>query len=213
MTEAVLALVPTYGIWILAGCLLLSCLALPLPSSILVMTAGGFASTGDLVLWQVQAMALLGFVLGDQLAYAIARSGARLVIERLRRHSKFQRLFARAGNLLDRHGLLAIILSRTIVSPLGPYISYLSGLTGVSWPAFTLAAVFGAVCWCAGYSLLGYLFATQIAAIASTIGNAVGLMLVLCAAIALLIYLWRVWKVEWGTSPNTRDSEGRRPPP
>ena len=207
MTEAVLALVPTYGLWIIAGCLLLSCLALPLPSSILVMTAGGFASTGDLVLWQVQAMAFVGFVLGDQLAYWIARSGARPVVERVRRHPKFKMLFARASRLLERHGLLAIILSRTIVSPLGPYIGYLSGLAGVGWLAFSLAAMFGAACWCAGYSLLGYLFATEVALIASTIGNAVGLMLVLGAAIVLIVYLRRVWKAERRRSPDTSDAD------
>lgn len=207
MTEAVLALVPTYGLWIIAGCLLLSCLALPLPSSILVMTAGGFASTGDLVLWQVQAMAFLGFVLGDQLAYAIARSGARPVIQRLRRHPRFAGVFDRASGLLDRHGLLAIILSRTIISPLGPYIGYLSGLTGVRWLSFSFAAVIGAACWCAGYSLLGYLFATQVAVIASTIGNAVGLMLVLGAAVALVVYLWRVWKAERARSADVSDAD------
>ncbi|NBT33764.1 MAG: DedA family protein, partial [Rhodobacteraceae bacterium] len=53
MTDTLLALVPTYGVWLIFGSVLLSCFALPIPSSILVMTAGGFAASGDLVLWQV----------------------------------------------------------------------------------------------------------------------------------------------------------------
>ncbi|MBS1181801.1 MAG: DedA [Proteobacteria bacterium] len=196
MTETLLALVPTYGSWLVLLALLLSCLALPVPSSILVMTAGGFAASGDLVLWQVQAMALLGFVVGDQVAYALAWSGGRPLIARLRSRPGVDRLFDRAEALLDRHGLLAVFLSRTVFSPLGPYLGYLSGFLGLSWPSFTLAAVVGAICWCAGYSLLGYVFATQIAELASLIGNAIGLLIGGLLVAAAVWYLWRSWRSE-----------------
>ncbi len=196
MTETLLALVPTYGSWLVLLALLLSCLALPVPSSILVMTAGGFAASGDLVLWQVQAMALTGFVVGDQVAYALARSGGRPLITRLRRRPGVDRLFDRAEALLDRHGLLAVFLSRTVFSPLGPYLGYLSGFLGLSWSSFTLAAVVGAICWCAGYSLLGYVFATQIAELASLIGNAIGLLIGGLLVAAAVWYLWRSWRSE-----------------
>ena len=196
MTETLLALVPTYGSWLVLLALLLSCLALPVPSSILVMTAGGFAASGDLVLWQVQAMALTGFVVGDQVAYALARSGGRPLITRLRRRPGVDRLFDRAVALLDRHGLLAVFLSRTVFSPLGPYLGYLSGFLGLSWSSFTLAAVVGAICWCAGYSLLGYVFATQIAELASLIGNAIGLLIGGLLVAAAVWYLWRSWRSE-----------------
>ncbi len=48
MTDTLLALVPTYGVWLILLALPLSCLALPVPSSILVMTAGGFAVKAEL---------------------------------------------------------------------------------------------------------------------------------------------------------------------
>lgn len=196
MTDTLLALVPTYGSWLVLVALLLSCLALPVPSSILVMTAGGFAASGDLVLWQVQAMALAGFVVGDQIAYALARTGGRSLITRLRRRPGTDRLFSRAQMLLDRHGLLAVFLSRTVFSPLGPYLGYLSGSLGLPWLSFTLAAVAGALCWCAGYSLLGYAFATQIADIALMIGNAMGFLLGGLLVAATAWYLWRSWRAE-----------------
>ena len=196
MTETLLALVPTYGSWLVFFSLLLSCLALPVPSSILVMTAGGFAASGDLTLWQVQTMAFVGFVLGDQIAYALAKTGGRPLIARLKNRPGADRLFGRAQLLLDRHGLLAVFLSRTVLSPLGPYLGYLSGFLGLSWLSFTLAAVVGAVCWCVGYSLLGYAFATQIAQIASLIGNVIGFLVVGCLVAAAVWYLWRSWRSE-----------------
>lgn len=196
MTETLLALVPTYGSWLVLFSLLLSCLALPVPSSILVMTAGGFAASGDLVLWQVQTMAFIGFVVGDQIAYALAKTGGRPLIARLRHRPGADRLFGRAQLLLDRHGLLAVFLSRTVLSPLGPYLGYLSGFLGLSWLSFTLAAVVGAVCWCIGYSLLGYVFATQIAQIASLIGNVIGFLVGGCLVAAAVWYLWRSWRSE-----------------
>ena len=75
MTEWLLALVPQYGLWLLAATTFLSCLALPFPASILMLTAGGFAAAGDLILWQALLAAAGGGIAGDQLGYW---SGARL---------------------------------------------------------------------------------------------------------------------------------------
>ena len=60
MTDWLLALVPTYGLWLIAGTTFASCLALPIPASVIMLAAGGFAAAGDLVLWQVVVSALSG---------------------------------------------------------------------------------------------------------------------------------------------------------
>ena len=70
MTEWLLELVPHYGTWLVAVVTFLSCLALPVPSSILMLAAGGFAASGDLMLWQVTGAALAGAILGDQIGRA-----------------------------------------------------------------------------------------------------------------------------------------------
>jgi membrane-associated protein len=194
MTETLLALVPTYGLWLILFALPLSCLALPIPSSILVMTAGGFAAAGDLTLWQVQAAAFAGFVAGDQLTYGLARAGGAPLVARLKGRPKLGPLFGKAEAMLHRRGTLAVFLSRTIFSPLGPYMGYLSGALRLHWAGFTLAAVLGAACWCAGYSLLGYVFATQITQVASLIGNAIGVILASAVVVGLILYLYRSWK-------------------
>jgi membrane-associated protein len=196
MTDTLLALVPTYGVWLVLLALPLSCLALPVPSSILVMAAGSFASAGDLVLWQVQAAAFAGFVLGDQVTYGVARAAGPRLLAALQRRSRLGALCDRAQVMLDKRGAVAVFLSRTIFSPLGPYMGYLSGALRLNWGAFTLAAVLGAACWSMAYSLLGYVFATQITQVAALIGNAVGIILAGAVVVGIGVYLWRSWQAE-----------------
>lgn len=193
MTDTLLSLAPTYGPWLLVVSVFLSCLALPVPSSILLMTAGGFAATGDLVLWQVIAGAFTGFIAGDQAAYAMARRGSSR-IDRLRTHRRIGPLIARASDLLTRRGTLAVFLSRTVFSPLGPYVSYSSGAVGLNWRLFSFAAVIGAACWAAFYALIGYSFAGQIAQIASLIGNATGIIMAAAVALGSAWWMWRSYR-------------------
>lgn len=50
MPDWLLGQVPTYGLWLFAASTFLSCLALPIPASILMLAAGGFVAAGDLPL-------------------------------------------------------------------------------------------------------------------------------------------------------------------
>jgi membrane protein DedA with SNARE-associated domain len=194
MTDTLLALVPTYGLWLILGSVWLSCLALPIPSSMLVMAAGGFAASGDLTYWQVIAAAVAGFVAGDQAAYHLAHWGGPSLLARARRRPGMAGMVARAETLLDRRGVGAVFLSRTIVSPLGPYLGYLSGALGLRWIAFTVAAVLGAVCWATAYTTLGYLFADQITQIATIISNFGGLVIGAVLALGTGAWLRSSWK-------------------
>jgi membrane-associated protein len=196
LTDTLLALVPTYGVWLIYAAVALSAMALPVPASILVMTAGGFASTGDLVLWQVQAAALAGCMTGDQVAYGLARRGGAPLLALFRRRPKVAGLLDRCTTLLDRRGAVAVFLSRTVLSPLGPWMGYLAGALRLNWAVFTLAAGIGAACWAAAYTWLGYSFATRIAEIASLIGNALGVILAVVGAAGILWYLVRSYRAE-----------------
>ena len=79
MSALALALIADYGVPLLFAVTFLSCLALPVPSSLWMLASGGFAATGDLALGQVILAAYAGAVLGDNSGYWIARAfGARL---------------------------------------------------------------------------------------------------------------------------------------
>ena len=194
MTDLLLGLIPTYGVWLILVSVTLSCLALPVPSSIMVMVAGGFAAAGDFALWQLVLFAYAGFILGDQIAFWLARRAGESLMARLKSRPKTAAVLGRAEALVARHGLLAVFLSRTIFSPLGPYVGYVSGAFGMGWAPFTMTAIVGALCWCLCYAWLGYTFADQITQIAALISASVGIVIAGAVALGGLALLVRNYR-------------------
>lgn len=188
MTSAdVFLLVSRYGAIVLALGTFLSCLALPVPSSLLMLAAGAFVASGDLPLWAAFGAAFLGAVAGDQVGYAIGHRGGGPLIARATRKPAGQRLAERAQAISDRYGGPGVFLSRWLFSPLGPYVNFLAGATGPGWRRFTAWAVAGEAVWVTIYLGLGYAFADQITTVAQIAGNAVGFLA--AAAIAALLGL------------------------
>ena len=190
MTDWLLGLVPQYGLWLLAATTFLSCLALPFPASILMLTAGGFAAAGDLVLWQAFGAAAAGGIAGDQLGYWAGRGFGATVLSRLRRNPARDKLLARADAMMDRRGVLAVFFSRWLVSPLGPYVNLIAGSTCYGWPRFTAAGVAGEAVWAGLYVGTGYGFAGNIEAASQAIGSALGMIGGAGAVLALGYWLF-----------------------
>lgn len=176
MTEYLLELVPTYGLWLLAVVTFLACLALPVPCSILMLTAGGFVASGDLVLWQVLASALTGAVAGDQLGYRIGWVGGNGLLIRLSTNPKSGALIGRAVDQMNHRGALGIFLTRWLFAPVGPWANFAAGATAFNYARFTLWAIAGEVVWVSLYVLLGYGFAGNIEAASEMAGSALGIL-------------------------------------
>ncbi len=190
MIDTLLALVPTYGLWLIFGSVALSCLALPLPSSMLVMAAGGFAAAGDFTYWSLVLAAYAGFVLGDQFAFLLARNAGAPLIDRLKTRAKAAKAITKAEDLTNRYGAFAVFITRSILSPIGPYVNFVSGALKAPWVPFSIASVTGALPWCFGYSGLGYAFSGNISELASMIESSVGI--VVTGAILIAIAIWLI---------------------
>ncbi len=188
MTDWLLSLVPQFGLWLLAATTFLSCLALPFPASILMLTAGGFAAAGDLVLWQAFLAATLGGVAGDQLGYWVGRGFGSSFLARLRTDPARDRQIAGADALMDRRGVLAVFFSRWLVSPLGPWVNLVAGSTGTGWLRFTLPGLAGEVVWAGLYVGFGYAFAGNVEAASEMLGSVLGL--VAAGAAVLVLGAW-----------------------
>ncbi len=190
MSDLALALVADYGVPIVFCVTFMSCLALPVPSSLLMLASGGFAATGDLSLTAVLLAAFGGAVLGDNSGYWIARRSARFG-DWLDRNPKRAALRARGKAYMDKWGGSSVFFSCWLVAPLGPYINYVSGLTHFAWPRFALWGIAGEIVWVGLYVGLGYLFADSIAALADLLGNVSGLLTAAFLTLALGVWLWR----------------------
>ncbi len=187
MTEDLLALVPHFGPPLVGLTTFLSCLALPVPASLLMLTAGAFAAAGDLSLSETALLALIGAVMGDQAGYLIGTAGSAGLRRRLGR-GKSAAVAMRAAALAERWGGTGVFLSRWLFSPLGPYVNFAAGAAGIGWPRFTIWGAVGEVVWVTLYVGLGYGFAANIEALASLLGNLSGTLA--AGAVTLGLGLW-----------------------
>lgn len=186
MTDWLLALVPTYGPWLLLVCTFLACLALPVPASVLMLAAGGFVAAGDLEVWTSGGAALAGALLGDQLGFVAGRWGGAALLDRLGERAQ---LVARARDLLARRGDVAVFLSRWFVSALGPYVNVAAGAAGLPWGRFTLWGALGEVVWVGLYVGLGLAFTGNLELASGLALRVLGLLGAGAVAVGLGVWL------------------------
>ena len=196
MSDTIFALVTAYGVYVIFASAFLSCLAFPIPTSLMMLAGGAFVATGDLVLWQVVAAAYGGAVLGDQAGFQIGRHGGTPLIARLARPPARRAVLARARALVDRRGGLGVFFSTWLVAPLGPWVNFAAGATGLPWRRFTIWDVLGETVWVTIYIGLGFSFASQIETVADILGNTVGLLAALVVAGAMAAWIRAVLKAQ-----------------
>ncbi|HCL66614.1 MAG TPA: DedA family protein [Rhizobium sp.] len=189
MTEQLLALLPLYGLPLLAAVTGLSCLGLPLPASVVMMLMGAFAAAGDFSLFGVFTTAFVAAVSGDQVGFAIGRLSGATIIARLARTPSRQDTLARAEARINSHGPLAVFFTRWLIAPLGPYVNLIAGATAFSWARFTFYGAAGELFWVGGYTGLGVIFSDNVMSIAEIIGDLSGF---LAAGVVALYLGWRI---------------------
>ncbi len=191
MTETILDLMTNYGVAILFIVTFLSCLCVPIPSSLMMLAGGSFAATGDLDITSTVAAAYLGAIAGDNTGYLLARMFGSRISNWLDTNPKRAKLRDGAKSYMDSKGPISIFLSCWLVAPLGPYINLVSGLTRYNWRKFAIWGAMGEVCWVGIYIGLGYSFSNQISTLASMLSNASGLIVALLAVVVLGRWLWK----------------------
>jgi membrane protein DedA with SNARE-associated domain len=199
MSEALIGLVASYGAVVIFAAAFLSCLALPIPTSLMMLTGGAFVASGDLSLGPVLGAAFAGAVSGDQAGYMLGRFGGASLVDRLTRSPARRSVLARARALIDRRGSIGVFLSTWAVAPLGPWVNFIAGTTGFSWARFTLWDVLGEAVWVVLYVGLGYGLSTQVAVVANVMGNVMGLLAALLVAAGVIFWIRGVLKAQAAT--------------
>lgn len=201
MTDWLLALVPQYGLWLLAATTFFSCLALPFPASIMMLTAGGFVAAGDLALLPTFAAAAGGGVAGDQLGFWAGRKVGAPLLDRVRRDPAREKLLKKAVVMLEAKGIVAVFLTRWLFSPLGPWVNLVTGSTGYGWHRFTAAGVAGEAVWSGLYVGMGYGFAGNITAASDMLGSVLGILAGGAAVVILGLWLRSALKAQRMAQP------------
>jgi membrane protein DedA with SNARE-associated domain len=191
VTDTLLALVPEHGVPVLFIATFLSCLAVPIPSSLLMLAAGAFVASGDLAALPVLGAALSGAVLGDQLGYGIGHSGGVTLWQRLLAGRKSGPPARRAAQELHRRAGMTVYLSRWLFSPLGPWVNFAAGATRIGWQRFSLASLLGETTWVALYIGLGFVFGARLEDTGATALSVTGALAAGLVAVLLGRALWQ----------------------
>ncbi|MDG1737714.1 MAG: DedA family protein [Paracoccaceae bacterium] len=192
MTE-VITLVTTYGAGFLFLCAFLSCLLVPIPTSLMMITAGAFVATEDLLFWQVYGGALLGAILGDQTGFLIGKMGGARVIEKLSKSPSRKKVADRAVKLVEKHGGVGVFFSTWLFAPLGPWVNFIAGSMKLNWLRFTIWDTMGETIWVTVYISFGYVFASNLTIAATYAGNTLGA--IAAAALAGSALFWIIKSV------------------
>jgi membrane-associated protein len=163
-----LDLVKTYGAWVYGVLFAIifaetGLVVTPiLPGDSLLFAAGALAATGALNLWLVAALLLAAAITGDAVNYAVGRSAGLRVIELARTDPRWGRVInpayiARAHEFFERRGGKAIVLGR-FVPIVRTFVPFVAGVAEMSYSAFALYNVTGAIAWVGICLGAGYLF-------------------------------------------------------
>lgn len=189
MTEAILALVPTYGLPFLFGIAVLAAAGVPVSSSLALLVTGAFIESGELPLVQSYLTALMGAVLGDQIGYQIGLRAGNIVEERFSRKPSRAKQIVRAKALIDRFGGVGVFLTRWLLAPIGPITNVVCGASDMRWLRYTLWDFFGEVLWVAIYIGIGYMFRGNLEEMATLLSEAGWLLIAALVALGMGIRL------------------------
>ena len=161
-------LVTRYGIWIYAilfGIVFAETglVVTPfLPGDSLLFAGGALAATGALDLWVLTVVVTVAAIAGDAVNYVIGRSAGLRMIHLARVDPRWGRwinpvYIERAHAFFERHGGKAIVLGR-FMPIVRTFVPFVAGVAEMSYPAFALYNVVGALIWVGVCVGAGYLF-------------------------------------------------------
>ncbi|WP_281856775.1 DedA family protein [Litoreibacter halocynthiae] len=192
MTEFFFELVARWGLVIVALSAYFSCLAVPVPTSAVMLAGGAFAAAGDLVLWQVISVAYVSALAGDQTGFQLGRWGGSWLTKRLEAKPRRAALYARAQDAVGKWGGVAVFFSTWAVAPLGPWVNFAAGAAGYGRLSFTILDALGEAIWVSAYVALGYAFGSNLEALATLAADWGGLLTAVVVAAVAAIALVRL---------------------
>lgn len=134
---ALIALVETYGKIGLAAVMVVQTIIAPIPSEALLMFAGAIGMN----IFDVLIFGGSGLIIGSVIAFFIARRGGRSVVVKI----IGEKWTDSVDTWVSKNGTKAILFTRLI--PVIPFdlISYVSGVTSISFRDYFVATVVGAI--------------------------------------------------------------------
>ena len=133
-----------------------------LPGDSLLFAAGALAATGALDIRLLLVLLIVAAVLGDAVNYAVGNATGPRIFRSIDRDSWWQRLLnrehlARAHEFFEKYGGKAIVLGR-FVPIVRTFVPFVAGAGTMTYSAFAVFNVTGAIIWVGICTLGGFAF-------------------------------------------------------
>lgn len=191
-TSLALKWMVTYGSPIVAGLLFLGGLGIPVPATLIVIASGAFIRLSLLDAYSTPFLGYLGTILGDASVYAIGYFASGWIQGHFGQTAAWQNAHA----LFERHGGVAIYLSRWLLTAVALPVTLIAATSGYHLRKFVIYDVLGELTWVALYGGLGYAFGSQWELIGDFISNFSGFA---AGALALGVGIYLL--VKFGRKP------------
>jgi membrane-associated protein len=167
--ELLLDWMALYGPLALGLLMLPGAVGIPVPGSALLVAAGALARQGSMNWQAVLGFAWLGAVLSDAAAFTLGRVAGDWARQRLGKPN--ETVWQRAQDRFNRHGGLAVFVTRFLIMSLAIPTNLIAGGTGYGFGRFLAWAAAGKLIWVAVHCGLGYAFAGQWQMVSDSIGR------------------------------------------
>ena len=189
--HAVMDFLVKYGYWVLFFNVLLEQIGLPLPTIPVFLAVGALAGLGDFSFWAAVLIAALACLVSDVMWYRLGRTRGASILNLLCRISlEPDSCVSNTKNLFRKLGAYALLFAK-FVPGLGATGPPLAGLTGMGLRRFIVFDMAGAMAWSASYLLVGYIFRNQLEAVADSVSQTGGKVLL---GILILLACYIAWK-------------------
>ena len=163
-----LDLIANYGVWIYAILFAIvfaetGLVVTPfLPGDSLLFATGALAATGAMDIRVATVVILVAAIAGDAVNYSVGRTAGLRIIDKANTDPRWGRwikpaYIVRAHEFFERHGGKAIVLGR-FMPIVRTFVPFVAGVAEMSYPAFALYNVTGALAWVGICIGAGYLF-------------------------------------------------------
>jgi membrane protein DedA with SNARE-associated domain len=185
------SLLATYGylaVFIFVG---VESIGVPVPGETMLVTAAIYAgTTGRLSIFWVIVAAAAGAIVGDNIGYAIGRTGGYRLVKRYGRYIRLEENRLRLGQyLFDKHGSKVVFFGR-FVSVLRIFAAFLAGVNHMHWRTFLIFNAAGGIIWSTLYGIAAYLLGKQLLQLSGRVD--LGLAIVgVAVIISVIVFLRR----------------------
>lgn len=174
--ELFFGLIAQYGYLAVFALLMLGVIGLPVPDETLLLFAGYLAFKGKLALAPVMVAALLGSICGISVSYGLGRIvGHSLALSLGPRFGVGAEQLEAVRAWYGRWGKYALLIGY-FVPGVRHLTAFVAGSSKLSPAVFAVFAYTGALCWSAGFLVLGYVLGEEWARLSGPIHRALVVM-------------------------------------